>query len=66
MQWMENGLYSEVEKLNLFNFPGEAYNAVYHIQRLIFRDTLPLLRSDTVKALDVIFKMRTSSRPLPD
>lgn len=62
---MEDGLYKLAKGLPT-EFPGKLYNTLFFIQVDQWKDSLPALKRDLKEIGDVLFKIRTNSRQLPD
>lgn len=62
---MEQGLYNLAKELPS-EFPGKLYNALYFIQSDQWKESIPALKRDLKEVGDVLFKIRTNTRLLPD
>lgn len=63
---MEQGLYDLVRDLKLSASTGKAYNALYFIQSDQWKDSIPALKRDLKEVGDVLMRIRTNTRLLPD
>jgi hypothetical protein len=64
-KWMEGGLYDLAKGLPT-EFPGKLYNALFFIQSDQWKDSVPMMKRDLKEVGDVLFKIRTNTRQLPD
>lgn len=67
-KWMEKGLYDLSKGLlpGLAEFPGKFYDVLYFIQIDQWKDSVPASLRDMKAVGDVLFKIRTNTRLLPD